>query len=264
MTGEARFGVLLTVAYNGARFSGFARQTAARTVAGEMDGAIRVIDPRATLVRAASRTDAGVHARGQLVAFDATRDIDPRGWVLALSPELSDEIAVVRAARVTPGYDPRAHARSKTYRYVVLQSPVRDPFWHGLAWRVTDRLNHELMRAEARALVGTHDFAAFRSASDQRQSTVRTILRAALSELEADRRCLSLEVAGDGFLHKMIRIIVGTLVDVGRGRRPEGSVERALRTGSRSDLGMTAPPDGLCLERVEVDERGSDEWPDHL
>jgi tRNA pseudouridine38-40 synthase len=145
----ARFGVLLSVQYDGTRFSGFARQPNARTIAGELDGAVRAIDPRASLVRGASRTDAGVHALDQRVAFDTTMDIPSRGWALALSRHLCDEMVVARAWRVADGYDPRAHSLRKTYRYFVLFSPVRDPVLSRSCCH-TRRLNHELMAAEAR------------------------------------------------------------------------------------------------------------------
>lgn len=273
MTGELamessageRFGVLLTVAYDGARFAGFARQRDARTVAGELDGAVRAIDPTASLVRGASRTDSGVHAREQRVAFDTRLDIPPRGWALALARHTSDELAVVGAARVAPDYDPRGHAVRKTYRYLVLRSPVRDPFWRERAWRIEERLNHDLMRAEAAALVGRHDFRAFRTSADPRTDTVRTILRADVGSHASapDPRFLAVEIEGDRFLHRMVRIIVGTIIDVGRGRLEPGATLRGLSTGDRKTLGITAPPDGLYLHSLDLDDEGSDNWPDH-
>jgi tRNA pseudouridine38-40 synthase len=259
-----RYGVLLTVAYDGSRFCGFARQPSARTVAGELDGAVRAVDSTASIVRGASRTDSGVHALAQRVSFDASLDIPPRGWALALAQHTSDEIAIVSAARVPPGYDPRDHATRKTYRYVILRSQVRDPFLRGRAWKVPERLNHERMSEEAAALVGRHDFRAFRSSTDARVDTVRTIFRAEIREAPADTRLLAIEIDGDGFLHRMVRIIVGALVDVGRDRLPAGAVRTALHSGDRNELGITAPPDGLSLVTLDLDDEGSDKWPDHL
>jgi tRNA pseudouridine38-40 synthase len=255
------YGVLLTLAYDGALFSGFARQRNARTVAGELEGAIRAIDPHASLVRAVSRTDAGVHARGQRVAFDTAKSIAPRGWVLALARELPEQISVVAVAEVEAGYDPRHHAVEKTYRYFVLQSPVRDPFAEHRAWRVYERLNHDAMRSEASALLGTHDFRAFRSSSDTRQDTVRQVLRASMRVSPGDPRCLEIEITGNRFMHRMVRIIAGTLVDVGRSRLAPGAVTRALSSGVREDLGMTAPPDGLFLEQIVLSNAGWNPWP---
>jgi tRNA pseudouridine38-40 synthase len=263
-TQASRRGVLLELSYDGRTFSGWARQKNARTVAGELAGAIAVIDPKASQVRGVSRTDAGVHARAQIASFDTDKDISPRGWVLALQQQLPSEIGVMRSARVPPGYDPRGHVVHKTYRYQVVQTPVPDPFWRGRAWQVRERLNHEAMAREAEALLGTHDFRAFRSSKDQRDITVRTILRAAIEHSAEDPRRWHLEVMGDRFLHRMVRIIAGTLIDVGRSRLPTGAVARALESHAREDLGMTAPPDGLYLHDIELDMGGTDEWPDQF
>ncbi len=264
MDREERFGVLLTVAYDGSRFAGFARQPEARTIAGELDGAVRAIDATASLVRGASRTDSGVHALTQRVAFDTRMDIPSRGWALALKQHLSDEISIVRAARVDAAYDPRGHALRKTYRYVLLASAVHDPFLHERAWRIGDRLNLELLREEADALVGRHDFHAFRTSGDRRTDTVRTIFRVGIRAGAPDPRCVTLEMEGDRFLHKMVRIATGTLVDVARGRLKPGAIKRGLTTRNRNVLGITAPPDGLYLASLDLDDEGCDNWPDHL
>lgn len=256
---DRQYGVLLTVAYDGRRFSGWARQTNARSIAGELDGAIAAIDPKATLSRGMSRTDAGVHAREQLVAFDTDKDIGLRGWVLALSQHLPDEIAVVRATRVPPGFDARRYSTRKVYRYTVLHSSVRDPFLEGRAWRVFERFNHSKLNELAQSLVGKHDFAAFRGAADARVDTVRQIFRIEVRQAHSDERITLVEVEGDKFLYNMVRIIVGTLIDIGRERCSEDALTRALASKARTDLGMTAPPDGLCLERVMIDFSKSDD-----
>ena len=256
-----RQGVLLTVAYDGTPFSGWAKQPHARTVAGELEGAIAAIDPRASAVRGTSRTDAGVHARRQLAAFDTDREIDPRGWALGLARHLPSEIGILSAAGVPAGFDPRRHVVSKVYRYVVLCSQTRDPHLCGRAWRVGNRLNHEAMAREAALLVGSHDFRAFRGASDARPDTVRRIVRAEVRSARSDARLVEIEVEGDRFLYHMVRIIAGTLVDVGRGKLAPGAVERALASGARTDLGLTAPPEGLYLDRVVLDTVPADGWP---
>jgi len=262
---EHKSGILLTVAYDGAHYSGFVRQSRVRTIAGELDGAVRSIDPHASFVRGASRTDAGVHARAQAVAFDSVKDdLTPKNWTIALTRQLPDEIAIVRAASVAVGYDPRQHAVRKTYRYLVLESVVRDPFLVNRAWRLVDRLNHAAMREEAAALVGEHDFRAFRAARDPRPDTVRNIRRVEVRRSRRDPHLWVIEVEGDRFLYKMVRIIAGTLVDVGRGRLAPGAVRKALASGSRRDLGMTAPPEGLYLEQLELGDPGTDAWPDQF
>jgi tRNA pseudouridine38-40 synthase len=262
--GEPCFGVLLKVAYLGTRFAGFARQPNARTVQGELDGAVLGMDPGASLVRGASRTDSGVHSLAQPVAFDTHIDVPSRGWVLGLSRHTGSDVAVVGAARVPVGFDPRRHSLGKTYRYVICQSAVRDPFQDDRAWRVADRLNHERMRLEAAELLGRHDFRAFRTATDARVDTVRTIVRADVRQDDRDPRLLLVEVEGDRFLHRMVRIIVGALVDVGRERLDAGAITRALKSGDRTVLGITAPPNGLYLWSTRLDVEGQDKWPDHL
>jgi tRNA pseudouridine38-40 synthase len=262
-SGDARprRGILLTVAYDGRDFSGWALQPTARTVQGELWGAVRALDPRASALRGTSRTDAGVHARGQLVAFDTDARIPPRGWVLGLAAHLPDTISVVRAAEVPFGFEPRRAVRSKVYRYVLLLSPVRDPFLAGYAWRISDRLNQIAMSAAAAHLLGEHDFRAFRGAADDRENTVRHLFRVALNRARNDDRILEIVVEGDRFLYRMVRIIAGTLVDVGRGRLDANATARALASGARTDLGVTAPPDGLFLDSIELEGDFGDPWP---
>lgn len=259
-------GILLTVAYDGRPFAGFAPQPSQRTIAGELLGALRAVDPTIQEIRGASRTDAGVHARGQRVAFDPSEatSIPARGWVLGVTRHLPAEIAVRRAALVPRGFSPRFGNQGKRYRYTLLRDPVRDPFLDGRAWRVGGLAGPEAMiraRAEAQCAVGTHDFGAFRSSSDPRESSVRTLHAVDIVEDPADPRLVFVDVVGDAFLHNMVRILVGTLVDVARGRLPEGAVARALGSRDRRDAGITAPPDGLCLERVFLADEGASAWP---
>jgi tRNA pseudouridine38-40 synthase len=255
-------GVLLTVAYDGQDFHGLARQPGLRTVAGTLDAAVRAIDPDASLVRALSRTDAGVHARAQTLAFDTRRSIPSRGWALALNRHLPSSLAVVRASAVPAGFDPRDHVLTKTYSYLLFPSPVRDPFLCGRAWRIGEPLDVESMREELGPLLGTHDFAAFRNAADERLSTECRIARTELRTCPRDARCLEVVVEGNRFLYRMVRIIVGTVVDVGRRRLAPNHVKNALTGGSRASLGMTAPPDGLYLDNVALDDCGQDPWPE--
>lgn len=258
---EERRRVLLLVAYDGASFSGFQQQANAPSIAGELDRAIHIIDPGASRVVGSSRTDAGVHARLQPVAFFTTKRIASRNWVLALTQHLPRSIAVLRAASVSSDFDPRKRPLWKRYRYCLRLSQVEDPFLAERSWRVGQPLDVPLMQKEARALVGEHDFAAFRSSSDARTTTVRRLHDVRVAFDPSDPCVLSVEVQGDRFLYNMVRIIVGTLVDVGRGRIQPGAVARALASKSRLDLGMTAPAAGLCLDHVELDSWGEEAWP---
>ena len=245
------WGVLLEVAYDGQDFHGWAAQRGARTVEEVLRGAVLALDPRAGPVRGASRTDAGVHAEGQLAAFDATLAIPARGWALGLNRHLPPDVAVRSARPVPLGFAPRFAARWKRYRYRVLVDPVRDPGWRKRAWRVSE-LDAEALAREGHAAAGTHDFAAFRTASDPRVNTVRTLTRVAV-ERDADPRVLSVVVEGNAFLHNMVRILVGTMTDVARARLAPGAVARALSERARGAAGMTAPAHGLTLEHIEVD-----------
>jgi tRNA pseudouridine38-40 synthase len=255
------YGVLLEVSYEGTAFHGWAKQTGARTVEETLWGATIAVDPQATPPRGASRTDAGVHAEGQLAAFDAWRDVPMRGWVLGLNQHLPADVAV-RAARPVPaGFSPRLAARGKRYRYRVLVDPVRDPHWLTRAWRVPV-LDIDAMAAEASAACGTHDFAAFRAAGDGRATTVRTLSRVEIVRDE-DPRVVALVVEGNAFLYNMVRILVGTMVDVARGRLAVGAVAHALRARDRRSAGTTAPAHGLVLECVDaaLSEGAGERWP---
>jgi tRNA pseudouridine38-40 synthase len=258
---EGEKGVLLRVAYDGTAFHGWASQKNARTVEDTVRGAVLAMDPRASMLRGTSRTDAGVHAEGQLVAFDVTRDIVARGWVLGMNQHLPEDVAVRAAWPVAPGYSPRFAAVGKRYRYRVLVDDVRDPSWRTRAWRISS-LDREAMAHEAESALGTHDFAAFRGASDERTNTVRTLTRIAI-EPEADPRIVAVVVEGNAFLYNMVRILAGTLVDVGRGRLAPGAVGRALETRDRGTAGITAPAHGLTLESVDValPPEAGDRWP---
>jgi tRNA pseudouridine38-40 synthase len=254
-------GVLLTLAYDGAPFCGYVKQKNGRTVAGELEGAIATVDLKASSTRGVSRTDAGVHARGQLVAFDSSKDIDPRGWVLALNQQLPREIAVVRAARTEAGFEPRRCVVSKTYVYRILESRTRDPLVDQFAWRIPYRLNQLLMSEATASIQGEHDFRAFRGSADTREETVRHLFRITLAPAANDSRITELTVTGNKFLYNMLRIIAGTLVDIGRGHLPPDAFVRALHSGLRKDLGITAPPEGLVLESIELANAGTEPWP---
>lgn len=258
---EEAYGVLLEVAYDGTGFHGWAPQSGLRTVEDTLRGAVLAIDPSVGRLRGASRTDTGVHAEGQLVAFDALRDVPARGWVLGLNKNLPDDLAVRSARTVPPGYSPRFSARRKRYRYRMLVDSVRDPLWRTRAWRIPE-LDVGAMSFEAEAARGTHDFGSFRSSADSRPSTVRTLTRVDI-EHEADDRILAVVVEGDSFMHNMVRILVGTMVDVGRRRLEAGATARALATCDRRAAGTTAPAHGLVLERVDVElpEGPGERWP---
>ena len=263
-SGGRPFGVLLQVAYLGTGFRGWASQREGRTVQAEVAGAIHAIDPRAGAPRGTSRTDAGVHAEGQIVAFEATLDIPPRGWVLALNQHLPDDVCVRRAWRTPPETSLVKIGRGKRYVYRVLLDRVRDPLWKDRALRIGWPVDLAKVEREGARVVGTHDFGAFRSSHDARTNTVRT-LRSVTVEAPggSDPRIVAIIVEGNAFLYNMVRIAVGTLMDVARGKLEEGTVTRAFDTRDRKTLGTTAPAHGLTLEHVHIELPGeaSDPWP---
>lgn len=248
--------LLVEVAYEGTGFSGWAPQPGRRTVAGVLLEAVRAMRSEVAEVRGASRTDAGVHARGQVAAFDAKAGIPPRGWALGLNAKLPDDVSIARVAVAAPGFVPRFSSRGKRYVYTILEHPIRDALLGRRALHVHDALDVDRMQREARDALGRHDFAAFRSAADQRTDTVREIARLDVARAVDDARLVRVTVEGDGFLHNMVRILAGTLVEIGTGRLAPGAIGRALLSKRREDLGKTAPAHGLLLDEVFVD------WPD--
>jgi len=254
--------ILLTVAYDGQDFRGFAPQKEGRTVHGVLTEAVRSLDPNVSLLRGASRTDAGVHARGQVVSFDPSRAIPCKGWVLGVNSALPPDLAVRHAREVEPGFDPRAFGRGKRYRYVVMLDRVRDPLVDRRAWRIEPPFDEARARSEAASVLGTHDFRGFRTSADERVDTVRTLSRVELVSTP-DPRLLEIVVEGTAFLHNMVRILVGAIVDVARGRLAPGACARALVSGARTDLGITAPANGLMLDEVFLDlsQQAGATWP---
>ncbi len=250
-------GYVLRVSYDGTSFHGWQRQDGQRTVEDVLGAAVRELDPSVGHLRGTSRTDAGVHARAQHVALDCERDIPAKGWVLGTNQHLPAEISVRAARRVPVGFTPRFATRGKRYEYTVSCDHVRDPFCDAWQWRVVAKLDVDCMNRAAAALVGTHDFAAYRTARDERENTTRTVAMCEVKETRSasGARVLVFAVEGSGFMHNMVRIIVGSLVDVGRGALAETALAEALVHGDRTKLGMTAPALGLVLARVDFD------WP---
>ena len=263
----------ITLAYDGTDFVGWQRQASGVSIQGRLEAALRELDGRDVTVLGAGRTDAGVHALGQVAAFSLDRALAPDAVVRALNARLPHAIRVRVAEEVPVSFHPRFAARDKTYRYRICNADVMSPFDRRYAWHVAASLDVDAMRAAARALEGTHDFAAFQSAGSEAKTTIRTITRSMLSttvdtadteEKSFSRTGLDLsvpsvlrggalilyEITGAGFLRHMVRAIVGSLVEIGRGRRTPSWMERVLASRDRAQAGPTAPPEGLFLVRV--------------
>ena len=235
------------VEYDGTDFSGWQRQDGRRTVQGVVEDAIHQMLGERVFVRAAGRTDAGVHADGQVVSFDLVQPMPPHGLLRGLNTVLPPDVALVEVAEAAPDFDARFSARGKVYRYTVWSHLVRSPRRARTAWHVRQPLDLDVIRATAALLVGEHDFRAFRASDCDRRTTRRIVRR-----LDVDRQgaVVTFDVEATAFLKNMVRILVGTLVDVGRGRLEPATVARMLETGDRTAGGMTAPACGLTLLRV--------------
>lgn len=238
----------LTLAYDGTRFVGWQRQAEGDSVQGLIEEALARFEGAPVTVHGAGRTDAGVHARGQVASVQVTFAHDVITLVRALNAQLPGDVRVLAVEDVSPEFHARFSARSKTYRYEIRHGTIADPFERAYVWHMPERLRVDAMCAAAAVLIGTHDFAAFQSIGSPTRDSVRTVTRSTLTD--ADGR-LAYEIAGDGFLRHMVRAIVGTLVEIGRGFRAPESMASLLRGSARGDAGATAPPQGLFLVRVD-------------
>jgi tRNA pseudouridine38-40 synthase len=253
----ARRGVRLVVAYDGTDFHGFQLQAPGlRSVQGALEEAAEQMTRHPVRVRGAGRTDAGVHALGQVVAFDSAREISERGWMLGLNTYLPDDVRVQRAEACAAGYNPRFDAIGKHYRYLVQFGEAKDPLLRSRAWQLgtAKTLNLAAMRAAAALLTGRHDYRAFRAADDQRATTQRTLWSIDIREnWNESANLLAIDVRGNAFMKHMVRILSGTLVDVGFGRIALERVPRMLGADvDRTYTGQTAPAHGLTLISVEL------------
>jgi tRNA pseudouridine38-40 synthase len=237
------------VAYDGTEYGGFQRQDNAVTVQEALEAALAQVsdvDRSAVSILAAGRTDAGVHASGQVIAFDTAWRHGLNDLQRALNAVLPVDIAITEVAEATAGFHPRYDARSRRYRYTVYNTPIRSPLERRYSLHVAAPLNVEAMQRAARLLVGEHDFATF-GQPPQGDSTVRYVLEA---EWGGEAPRLHFDIEANAFLYRMVRSIVGTLLEVGRGVRSVEAVEAALAARDRSQAGPTAPPHGLRLVKV--------------
>ncbi len=245
----------LRLAYEGTRYSGWQVQPNRPTVQGALADAIRSIDPAADSPRGSSRTDAGVHAVGQVAAFDTAARLEPGEWLAAINARLPKDIAVLEAWRAADDFDPVTAATHKRYRYRIHDAAVRPVLDRRFVWRQPTRLDATAMLSAAGCLVGRHDFSSFEASPSQRLSKVRTIHSLTVTRRDSPEAAggeLHIEVEGDGFLYNMVRIIAGTLAMVGRGRRPLTWVGEVLEARHRPAAGPTAPPQGLVLLSIRL------------
>ena len=264
--------VLLTLAYDGTHYAGWQVQPDRPTIQQVVEQAIGKLTGESVKVAASGRTDAGVHALGQLVTFNSRLNISLEAYRRGLITQLPDDVVVLDAQERPYGFHARFDTVRKTYRYVIHLSPTPAPWLRQYVWWQRGSLNFEAMQQAAAVLTGTHDFRCFETQWPNRESSVRTIFAANWSrwatwqpwsppekpEVGATSpggSYLCFDVTADGFLYNMVRAIVGTLIHVGRGRWTAADVQRILETGDRCHAGDTAPAQGLYLAHVETELR---------
>jgi tRNA pseudouridine38-40 synthase len=244
----------LTLQYDGTDFHGWQMQGELRTVQGELTRALSLIDGGELTVCGSGRTDAGVHAEGQVASVHLQREIGPDKLRNAINGNVGPDVRVMQAEIAPDDFHARYSARGKTYVYRILNSQVLSPFWFRFAHQEARPLDLERMRQCAAGFLGQHDWAAFSAAQSDVKTRVRTLTRLEVTERwdgRAGGRMVELTISADGFLRYMVRSIAGTLMAVGRGEMNDSAVQRAIGTGERSLAGATAPAGGLTLLSVD-------------
>ena len=242
--------ILLTVSYDGTAYVGWQYQDNGPSIQDEVEKALQKALGTFVRVTGASRTDAGVHALGQRAHFDTCSSIPPEKYPFVLNRYLPEDIRVTEARQVPEDFHARFQAVGKMYTYRIHNAPHASAILRNCTAHVPVRLDEEAMRRCALPLIGTHDFSAFAASGGQAKTTVRTIDFFSVDRAGEE---VTVRVHGNGFLYNMVRIIAGTLIDVGHGKLDPGCVARAIESKNRLDLGVTAPACGLELTRVEYD-----------
>lgn len=246
----------LTVAYDGTEYVGWQRQARGVSIQGLLEAALAPFEGHAVTVHGAGRTDAGVHALGQVASVRLTAAIEVTRLARALNAVLPVDVRIVSVEEESADFHARYSATGKTYEYRIVNAPFVSPFIHRYVWHVPYRLDLDAMRAAAELLRGRHDFAAFQSARAGVRSAERTITAIEWQPGSGSDAPTVLRLSGDGFLRHMVRNIMGTLVDVGWGRWPPAAMTSILASRDRSQAGTAAPPQGLFLLAVMY-HRGS-------
>ncbi|MDD2365816.1 MAG: tRNA pseudouridine(38-40) synthase TruA [Desulfuromonadaceae bacterium] len=243
--------LLLTISYDGTNYSGWQTQPNGLAVQQVVEEALELLLKERVQVRSSGRTDAGVHASAMAAAFTTSRNLPLRAYVEGANRFLPPDVAIQSARIVPDGFKPITMAHSKHYRYTVINSSIRSPLERLYSWQVRETLNLDYMKDAAIRFVGYHNFAAFRASNCVAKTTVRRIDSVVVTR-QGDR--IIFDVTGGGFLKNMVRVMVGTLVDIGRGRLSPSDIDRLLLSGERKEAGSTAPAYGLCLIEVVYPE----------
>lgn len=240
----------LTIAYDGTEYVGWQRQASGVSIQGLLEDALKPIEGSPVTVHGAGRTDAGVHALAQVASVQLAAAIDAATLARALNAALPPAVRVLDVQEAAPDFHARFSATGKIYEYRIANHAVVSPFIQRYVWHVPQPLDVAAMRSAAVPLIGRHDFAAFQGAGSETPSTERRIGSIGWHGEGAFDTPLVLRITGDGFLRHMVRNIVGTLVEIGLGRRPASDTARILESRDRAQAGATAPPQGLFLVAV--------------
>lgn len=238
--------IALVLEYDGRPYGGSQVQKHTASIQGELEAALERLTGERLRIAFAGRTDAGVHASGQVAAFTTASSLPVETFVRGLNAWLPQEIAVRRAIEAPPDFDPRRHAASRTYRYTIYNAPIRSPLWRDRAWHVVEPLDDAAMQRAASSLLGRHDFAAF--SRREGVSTVRCVRRC---DVERRGPLVTVEMEANAFLRHQVRRTVGALVQVGTGRLSPAAFRGLLRGRQPCAAGPVAPARGLCLLRVD-------------
>lgn len=250
MTGSTKpvAGYRLLLCYLGTPYAGWQRQVGKETVQGCIEAALQKIWDHPISLQGSGRTDTGVHAKGQIASFNAEGRHSPEVLVRALNANLPTSIRILQARIVSPEFHARFDAKGKTYEYLIRNHPIEDPFALNLCWHIPRPLDVPAMRRAMKCLVGKHDFASFTSNPGyERETTVRTVRS---FQLIQKKEMLLFRITADGFLYRMVRNLVGGLVQVGRGKIPETEIKKILAAKKRSAAPATAPAHGLYMVKV--------------
>lgn len=239
--------IKLVIQYDGTCYHGWATQPGMPTIQGTICQAIEKLTGIPVDVQGSSRTDAGVHALGQVASFSIDSPVPTENLVRALNNLLPDDIAILQAVDVPETFDPISDTQSKIYRYTIYTGSVRPVLQIRYCWHRPGTLDIASMAEATGVLIGTHDFKSFASAGDQRLSSVRTVLKC---DVHGKDQFIYFDVQADGFLYNMVRNIVGTLVEVGRGRWTAADIRQILAAQNRAEAGPIAPASGLCLMEI--------------
>lgn len=238
--------IKITIQYNGSNYCGWQKQPDSLGIQGTIEKAIYDITREEVKLVGSGRTDSGVHAIGQIANFKINSDINVESIPMALNAKLPKDISIIKACEVNEDFHSRYSAKGKTYKYLIYNSKFRNPILSDISYQVKYELDFDKMCLESKSILGTHDFKGFMSSGSSVKDTIRTIYDIDINKKDD---LIVVEISGNGFLYNMVRIIVGTLIDIGRGRINESFLE-IIESKTRSKCGHTAPAQGLFLKKV--------------